>query len=33
MTALNGLNNTKTTIDRFNNNNSNSNNRNTNRNI
>lgn len=32
MTALNGLNNTKTTIDRFNNN-SNSNNRNTNRNI
>lgn len=32
MTAINGLNNTKTTIDRFNNN-SNSNNRNTNRNI
>lgn len=32
MTAINGLNNTKTTIDRFNNNNIN-NNRNTNRNI
>lgn len=33
MTALNGLNNTKTTIDRFNNNNNINNNTNTNRNI